>query len=95
MDELAKIIGGGLKCDNVNCDYVNMDVEINDYKNWVNKPCPLCGSNLLTEQDFAAVLAIQSIVNNINKTKSDNLHNEEDCINLTFRFDGTGNVDVE
>ena len=44
--------GGGIVCDNPTCDYEDNTVLVEDYKNWINKPCPKCGENLLTEQDL-------------------------------------------
>ena len=44
--------GGGIVCDNPACDYEDNTVLVEDYKNWINKPCPKCGENLLTEQDL-------------------------------------------
>ena len=43
---------GGIKCDNPLCDYVNKDVHITDYIDYINKPCPCCGENLLTEEVY-------------------------------------------
>lgn len=94
MDQIVNLVGGGLKCDNPQCDYIDMSVKIEDYKDWVNKPCPLCGSNLLTEQDFASVLAIITMVNSINESEQYYETNEED-INLHIRFNGTGKVDID
>ena len=42
----------GLKCDNPNCDYNDMTIPVQEYSAWVNKPCPKCGENLLTEEDY-------------------------------------------
>ena len=47
-----EFIGGGIVCDNPACDYEDNTVLVEDYKNWINKPCPKCGENLLTEQDL-------------------------------------------
>ena len=48
--ETAQI--GGIKCDNPNCNYVDMSVKTSEYPDYVNKPCPCCSSTLLTEEDF-------------------------------------------
>lgn len=45
---------GGIKCDNPNCTYRNESVDIGDYSGWIDKPCPLCGANLLTKEDYQA-----------------------------------------
>lgn len=52
----------GLKCDK--CDFKDDDIKMQDYIYWVNKPCPKCGSNLLTEQDFKSVQLLSKVVNN-------------------------------
>lgn len=46
---------GGIKCDNKSCDFNDMKVKVEDYDKWLNKPCPKCSSNLLTQSDYDAV----------------------------------------
>lgn len=43
---------GGIKCDNPSCDYRDDSVSYEDYQDWLNKPCPCCGENLLTQEDL-------------------------------------------
>lgn len=57
----------GIKCDNKCCDYKNTSVCVEDYKEWVNKPCPKCGSVLLTESDYKFAKFIIKLVGFINK----------------------------
>lgn len=40
---------GGIKCDAPNCHYHDDSIKLENYRDWVNKPCPKCGANLLTE----------------------------------------------
>ena len=55
---VVEIVGGGLKCDNPNCEWHDDSIKVEDYKDWVNVPCPSsCGSNLLTEDDYNKTLA--------------------------------------
>ena len=42
----------GIGCDNKFCDFVNSNVTVKGLNNWLNKPCPKCGENLLTEEDY-------------------------------------------
>jgi hypothetical protein len=42
----------GIRCDNKNCSYEDMSVPFDQYESYVNKACPLCGENLLTEKDY-------------------------------------------
>lgn len=57
---------GGLKCDNPTCDYINPDISVKDYKKWINKSCPLCGSNLLTKTDYKSCKRAMRIINIVN-----------------------------
>ena len=45
-------IVSGIKCDNINCDYADPSVTYAEYPQWVNRPCPKCGENLLTQEDY-------------------------------------------
>ena len=65
--EVVKANISGIKCDNKECSYRDDSVKFEDYGNWLNKPCPECGSNLLTESDYVAVLRMVKIVNKLNK----------------------------
>ena len=46
---------GGIKCDAENCNYEDNTALLGNYKEYVNKPCPECGANLLTQEDMDAV----------------------------------------
>ena len=39
-----------VKCDN--CDWFTNDVNIIEITDWINKLCPKCNENLLTEEDY-------------------------------------------
>ncbi len=56
-------------CDNPACSYqvpYHKDVTDN-LKLWIDKPCPMCGDNLLTEEDYEVAMKIECAVNFINK----------------------------
>ena len=42
----------GIKCDTPGCGYRDDSVTSEEYPNWVDKPCPTCGANLLSKEDF-------------------------------------------
>jgi len=79
-----------IKCDNPNCDYINRDVAIEDFHNWVDKPCPKCGSNLLTNQDYKTLEGLLHMINILNILLPEEKESEKTSI--TFRSDGSGNV---
>ncbi len=56
----------GIKCDNSKCDYINEEVSYLDYPAWVNKPCPKCSENLLTEEDYFKVKMMVEMMESLN-----------------------------
>ena len=54
----------GIKCDNINCDFKDDTVRFEDYDQYLNKPCPKCGSNLLTEADLRTTKILVLVFNN-------------------------------
>lgn len=64
---------GGLKCDNQSCGWIDPSIKVEDYKDWVNKPCPECGENLLTEEDFDSTNRLMDAINMINSMSPDQL----------------------
>ena len=61
---------GGIKCDF--CDFSNMSVPVWEYSKWLNKPCPKCGKNLLTESDYQSIIMLLGVAYQISLTpKSD------------------------
>lgn len=93
-NDIIKIIGGGIKCDNKKCDYADETVEIKDYKNWLNKPCPKCGSNLLTQADYNNVQELIKLATFINKNEEIHESTEKEST-ITFHMDGSGEVEIE
>jgi hypothetical protein len=51
----------GIKCDVPGCTFLDTTIKVKEYKDWLNKPCPLCGAPLLTEKDYQAVKWIQFV----------------------------------
>jgi hypothetical protein len=59
-----------IQCDNPECDYkvVNQTGDPSeDISSYLNQPCPLCGENLLTEQDYIQALKLMKVVKWLNK----------------------------
>ena len=61
----------GIKCDN--CNWKDMSVPFEDYEQWINKPCPKCGENLLTQKDYDECLEIMNASEIINKYSKEDL----------------------
>lgn len=52
----------GMACDNPSCSYQNSSIGLDEYHHYLNKSCPECGENLLTEEDHAQIQALLSIL---------------------------------
>lgn len=63
MAKAIETVVYGIKCDNPKCGWKDMSVEYKDYPSYVNKPCPCCGSNLLTEHDFSVINIMMKLSN--------------------------------
>lgn len=96
----------GIKCDNPECKYRDDEVKYEDYIHWLNKPCPECGSNLLTEADYNVVLKMVKAVNFINRLvtmvtppfmrkKAKPLEEMDKLTRVTVELNGTGKATVE
>ncbi|WP_097005268.1 hypothetical protein [Lacrimispora amygdalina] len=92
---------GGIKCDNPNCNYKDDTVQASEYPSYLNKPCPICGSNLLTEADFKSFIKIMKVINKINsfgnklpKFIQKWLEKSEEG-DMSIDFNGSGKVDIK
>ena len=50
MGKIINVQISGIQCDTKGCGYHDDYIHFNDYKSWLNKPCPKCGANLLTKE---------------------------------------------
>ena len=85
----------GIKCDS--CNYRDEGVTFEDYHKWVNKPCPKCGENLLTEADFANVqmlAQLSELANSILPPRKDN-EKVAKVTKVTVEMDGSGKMDFK
>lgn len=62
---------GGIQCDS--CDWDDPNVPTQEYANWINKPCPKCGANLLTQEDFDRTQAFMQAIDVINSIPPEEL----------------------
>lgn len=84
----------GIKCDNPDCDFRDDGVQMEDYEGWLNKPCPKCGSNLLTEEDYRNtqfLIEMTEIANKIFPQRDDN----EETVSMRIDMDGTGDMKLD
>lgn len=56
----------GLKCDNPACDWTDPSVKFENMEEHLNRECPKCGQNVLTEEDFHLAKSVKDGVDLIN-----------------------------
>lgn len=56
----------GLQCDSESCDYIDYDYIQDQIESYINKPCPKCGENLLTEQDYKNQMLLLNLISLVN-----------------------------
>ena len=81
----------GIKCDAPTCDFRDENVSFESYPDWLNRPCPKCGANLLTQTDFDTVTALFDLISFVNKVVGP--IDGDKPMNVTpirFEFDGNG-----
>ena len=49
----------GVKCDNQICGYRDDKVDSSQYKAYINKPCPKCSQNLMTQSDYDKAMLVE------------------------------------
>ena len=82
----------GIKCDS--CDYKDANVCMEDYDKWLNRPCPVCGNNLLTEPDYELVQQLTLFVETQNRNMPANNTNEP-MLTATLEMNGSGSIEIE
>ena len=84
----------GIKCDAEGCNYRDDTVNVDDYSEYLNTPCPVCGANLLTQEDFDTVARLFEMVD-VLKGMGLSGKKVKDSKKVKLNMNGTGNVDFE
>jgi len=71
MKKNIEIEDTGLQCDN--CDWKDKSITFDIYKNWIDKPCPKCGENVLTEEDYTNAETLRNAIDILNSLSPDEL----------------------
>jgi len=77
----------GIKCDN--CNYADSTVTRDDYDEYLNKPCPKCNENLLTEEDYELVKQLEALSDLIGTIE---VPEDEPMFTLPIKMDGSGTL---
>lgn len=94
MDKALQLNVMGIKCDNKSCNYINKNVLVEDYIKWLNKPCPKCGENLLTQEDYDNVRGMIKFIEMMNNFMP-KIGKDEKKIAFDIEMDGSGKMDFK
>ena len=84
----------GIKCDNVRCDYRDMEVAFDPDK-YLNMPCPKCGSNLFTPEDYKTLQIMLNYGEALNNIFGDVSLDESEYITVDMGMDGSGGLNIK
>lgn len=84
----------GLKCDNPNCDYIDMTIKVEEYGKYLNTKCPKCGEILLTEADYRNTKFLLGVVGLANKIFPKRKEDEK-VTNMSVKMNGSGAMDFD
>lgn len=102
MKQVLELNIGGIKCDREGCDYSDASIKVQDYPEWINKPCPNCSENLLTQADFDNVQRLLRTSNLLNSMSPEELAlmgvympEDDEIVQMNIEMNGTGKVEFE
>jgi len=73
MEKNLTIHGGGLRCDNTSCSWKDETIPWDKFSDYINAPCPECGENILTYDDFKRAQQLRDVVDMINTIPAEEL----------------------
>ncbi len=82
----------GIKCDR--CDYKDENVRFEEYEEWLNKPCPECGANLLTQEDLISVKTLVNLTNIFNEILP-KPEDDKEKVTMNVEMNGTGKINFK
>lgn len=85
----------GIKCDA--CAYRDDAVTVEQYPDYVNKACPECGANLLTEADYKTVQLILGMTEVFNAVEASDLLPSPPSMkyDISLSMNGSGEIKVQ
>ncbi len=61
-----------LKCDKEGCDY-RTNVPFENFPQWIGAPCPKCGTNLLTDEDYQRAKLVMDSMDFVNSLTAEDI----------------------
>lgn len=83
---------GGLKCDNPHCDWCDMDIKTEDYKDYIDYKCPKCGEDVFTKKDYSVFKFTIWLIKVLNFILPKRVPNEDKDAIMTCNFGKNGAI---
>lgn len=87
----VRLVAVGIKCDNEDCDYKDMEADF-DPDEYLNKPCPQCGSNLFTLEDYQLLQSLEGAADIVNELFAGVDLTESPEVGVRISSDGAGGI---
>ena len=85
---------GRVNCDTPGCGF-SAEITDSELPQWLNKPCPKCGENLLTQEDFDSVSRLLHVIDQAGSiAKALNLPDKNVIVKAKTNTKGGINIDV-
>lgn len=89
----------GIKCDNPTCDYISeKNVSIEEAKDWIDRPCPKCGANLLTKKSYKTMKRLINFIevfNFIAPARKEGCEDKYASMLLDVNYDGKLDIRID
>ena len=76
----------GLQCDNPKCDWTDATICMKNMHEWINRPCPKCGENVLTEHDYNLAKNLDNIIEFVNTLSDEQLSKISQIVDVNTLF---------
>ena len=88
---------GGIQCDAKDCTYEDDSVKVENYESYLNKPCPNCGANLLTQADLDTVNILMEVTNDPVIEAMEKMFKAlgDEEVTVECRMNGTGKLTID
>lgn len=90
MEKNIELVDSGLFCDNPECDWEDKKVTFEQIESWLNRPCPKCGENVLTVEDYTNQCHVMDMYNFLNSLSPQ----EFAALNKSVNIEAAMNSDV-
>lgn len=92
MENIVVTDHGGIVCDNLACDFKDSQASFETFKEYLNKPCPKCGDNLLTQEDYDNAMLVWKSIQLMNTLTPEQIKQLNDLMGIEENPENTGKM---